>query len=179
MSTLKTNLIAFGLLLAVFVGSGIGLYMVGKSAGRAEAPTEALESLQEAYKRITADFAATLEADSAAIRAYRASDTTRVVVRDRFRTLIDTLAYTDTVVVVAAEEAIQACEHTLLRCAEARAAGDSVRANLEEQVATLQGIISQQRALAEVACEGRTPTWLNGVSFVTGSAFGAWLRGKQ
>ena len=177
MNSKTPNLVVAGLILGLVLLAGTLLYQRGKQAARAETAEIALESLQQAYKRLQT-------ASREAVAADAAAETVRVALRapvepavTRFITLTDTLAYTDTVIVEAAREAVTTCTLALFGCEARLATADSVRAGLEAQVANLEAQLRATRSVAGAACSGTVPAWTLPVSLLGGAALGAWVRG--
>jgi hypothetical protein len=175
----KTLNLIVGVTFALCIlAAGYGLYSRGRQAERADRAEEALSGLQEAYKRITTDFAGYVAADSAA-------EVTRLALRapvepavTRFVHLTDTLAYTDTVIVEAAREAVTTCSLALLACELRISTSDSVRVSLEAQVRNLEAQVAATRNVARATCSGTVPTWVAITGVLGGAAAGAWIRGN-
>jgi hypothetical protein len=161
------------------LAAAYGLYERGRQSERASQAEEALATLTQAYTR-----SQTLLRDLSARDS--AAEAVRLALREpveptvtRFITLTDTLAYTDTVIVEAAREAVTTCSLALLACEARVSSADSVIAAQAEQIRTLEAINRQREALQQATCSGRVPTWVAAGGFILGAGAGAWIRGQD
>jgi hypothetical protein len=172
------NLAAAAIALALILVAGFSLYERGKQAERAESAEQALSTLHEAYKRLQTVSVAYARADSAAEATRRAFREPVEPAITRFITLVDTLAFTDTLIVEAAQEAVTTCSFALLACEVRVSTADSLIRNQASQIRNLEAQLAATRAVAEAACDGRVPTWTLPVAGLIGAGAGAWIRGN-
>lgn len=170
--------LAFVFVAAILLAA-FNLYERGRQAERAERAEEALAGLQQAYTR-----SQTLLRDLSARDS--AAEATRLALREpvepsitRYVTLRDTIAYTDTLLIEAADEAVTTCSLALLACEARVSSADSVIAAQSSQIRNLESQIRTLSALSEASCSGRVPTWVAVGGFVLGAGAGAWIRGQD
>jgi hypothetical protein len=176
--TKALNLAIAATFLLAILAAGYGLYERGKQAERAETAEQALVSLKQAYTRSQTALEQALAADSVAEEARLALREPVEPTVTRFITLTDTLAYTDTIIVEAAREAVTTCSLALLACEARISTSDSVRAALEAQIRLLQTQLQTYRNLRNVEEAGRVPTWTLPIAALVGAGAGAWIRGQ-
>jgi hypothetical protein len=179
MSPKTLNITVLAIILAFGLLGGYSLYNGGRLRERAERAEEALSGLQQAYTRSQSLLRDLSARDSSA-------EATRLALREpveptvtRFITLTDTLAYTDTVIVEAAREAVTTCSLALLACEARVSSADSVIEAQAGQIRNLEAQVRTLGALSEASCSGRVPTWVAVGGFVLGAGAGAWVRGQD
>lgn len=172
------NVSLLALILGFFAVGAYSVYDRGRQAERASRAEQALADSTQAYTTREAHLRALMRSDSAAEAVRLALRAPVEPAVTRYVTLRDTIAYTDTVLVEAADEAVTTCSLALLACEARVASADSVRATLEAQVRNLEAQVRTLRALGEAACAGEVPVWVAAGAFVVGAGAGAWVRGQ-
>jgi hypothetical protein len=173
------NYSALAFVLGLSALGGYSLYDRGRQAERAANAEEALADSTQAYTQRERHLKALLRADSAA-------EATRVALREpvepaitHYVTLRDTLQFTDTLLIEAADEAVTTCSLALLACEARVATSDSVRVTLESQVRNLEAQLRAREVIAEASCSGTVPTWMAVGGMVVSAGVGAWVRGQD
>ena len=178
MSPKTLNLAVLAGILGLLGFALLSVYKRGQASVRAETAEQALADSTEAYKRRTKHLESLLRADSAAEAVRLAMRAPVEPAVTRYVTLRDTIAFTDTLLIEAADEAVTTCSLALLACESRVSSADSVIAAQAAQIRNLEAQLRIAAAAAEAACDGRVPTWVAITGIVGGAAAGAWVRGN-